>query len=110
MSCPIASAGASSWGGAMGPAQFIPSTWKGIKSRVASKLGISSPDPWNPRDAIMASATFLEDLGAKDGSYSSQIKAACRYYGTGGSSCSYGKSVMAKMTNIQQKMIDPLQN
>ncbi len=108
ISCPIP--GVAGYGGAMGPAQFIPSTWKGIKSRVASKLGISSPDPWNPRDAIMASATFLEDLGAKDGSYSSQIKAACRYYGTGGSSCSYGKSVMAKMTNIQQKMIDPLQN
>lgn len=110
ISCPIASAGTSSWGGAMGPAQFIPSTWKGIKGRVASKLGITSPDPWSPRDAIMASATFLADLGAKDGSYSSQIKAACKYYGTGGTSCAYGKQVMAKMTNIQQKMIDPLQN
>jgi membrane-bound lytic murein transglycosylase B len=110
VSCPIASAGSSSWGGAMGPAQFIPSTWKGLKTRIAKALGISTPDPWNPKDAFTASALFLADLGGTGDSYSAQIKAACKYYGTGGSSCSYGKQVMAKMQNIQSKMIDPLQN
>ncbi len=110
VSCPIASAGASSWGGAMGPAQFIPSTWSGIKNRVANALGIVIPDPWNPRDAFTASALFLADLGASGSSYSSKLRAACKYYGSGGSTCSYGRSVMAKANNIQQTMIDPLQS
>lgn len=110
VSCPIASAGSSSWGGAMGPAQFIPSTWQGIKNRVASALGIKTPDPWYARDAFMASAIFLKDLGGVGDSYTAQIKAACKYYGTGGTSCSYGKQVMAKLTKIQTTMIDPLQD
>lgn len=110
VSCPIASAGSSSWGGAMGPAQFIPSTWQGIKNRVASALGIKTPDPWYARDAFMASAIFLKDLGGIGDSYTAQIKAACKYYGSGGSTCSYGKQVMARVTKIQTTMIDPLQN
>ncbi|MEK7106380.1 MAG: lytic murein transglycosylase, partial [Patescibacteria group bacterium] len=110
VSCPIASAGTSSWGGAMGPAQFIPSTWRGMASKVASALGVKTPDPWNPRDAIMASALFLKELGGVGNSYTAQIKAACKYYGSGGSTCTYGKQVMTKMANIQTKMIDPLQD
>lgn len=110
VSCPIASAGASSWGGAMGPAQFIPSTWKGMAKKVAAALGVKAADPWNAPDAFMASALFLKELGGIGDSYSAQIKAACRYYGSGGTTCAYGRQVMAKMTNIQTKMIDPLQN
>ena len=110
VSCPIASAGTSSWGGAMGPAQFIPSTWRGMASKVASALGVKTPDPWNPRDAIMASALFLKELGGVGNSYTAQIKAACKYYGSGGTTCTYGKQVMTKMANIQTKMIDPLQD
>ena len=98
VSCPIGGIG---YGGAMGPAQFIPSTWEGMKDSVANALGISNPDPWNARDAIMASALFLRDLGARNGSYTSEMKAACKYYGTGGSSCSYGLSVAKKATTIQ---------
>ena len=94
----------------MGPAQFIPSTWKGIKARVANALGIKNADPWYPKDAFMASAIFLKDLGGVGDSYTAQIKAACKYYGTGGTSCSYGKQVMAKANKIQTTMIDPLQN
>ncbi len=110
VSCPIASAGTSSWGGAMGPAQFIPSTWNGVKNRVAKILDIITPNPWNPKDAFMASAIFLSDLGASANSYSSEVRAACKYYGSGGSTCVYGRSVMAKAANIQKNMIDPLQN
>ncbi len=110
VSCPIASAGSSSWGGAMGPAQFIPSTWKGMASKVARALGVVTPDPWNPPDAFMASALFLADLGGVGDSYTAQIRAACKYYGSGGSTCAYGRQVMAKKENIQTKMIDPLQN
>ncbi len=110
VSCPIASAGSSSWGGAMGPAQFIPSTWKLIAARVASALSINTPDPWYPRDSFMASALFLSDLGAIGNSYTAEIRAACKYYGSGGSSCSYGKQVMKRRDNIQNNMINPLQS
>lgn len=96
VSCPIA--GVAGWGGAMGPAQFIASTWQGVASRVSAATG--SANPWNARDSIMASSIYLSDLGANT-SYSSQIKAACRYYGSGGTSCSYGKSVMGRVTKIQ---------
>ncbi|MES2930238.1 MAG: lytic murein transglycosylase [Patescibacteria group bacterium] len=111
VSCPIGGLG---YGGAMGPSQFIPSTWTGLKSRIAKTLGVVTPDPWNPKDAFIASALFLTDLGAKNGSITSERTAACRYYG-GGTKCttttaSYGDSVMKKATNIQTTMIDPLQN
>ncbi len=107
VSCPIPSAGG--WGGAMGPAQFIASTWMLFKDRIASSLGISTPNPWYPEHAFVASSLYLTDLGAVNGSYTGEIKAACRYYGSGGSSCSYGKQVLAKATSIQLNMIDPLQ-
>lgn len=96
ISCPIA--GVAGWGGAMGPAQFIPSTWQSISSRISAITG--SSNPWDARDAITASSLYLSDLGAGSG-YSGQIRAACRYYGTGGSSCSYGTQVMGRVSKIQ---------
>ncbi len=105
VSCPIA--GVAGYGGAMGPAQFIPSTWKIFDDRLKSVLGRDS-NPWNPEDAFMASSMYLGDLGASSGTYSSEIKAACRYYGTGGSTCSYGRSVMKLRDSIQAD-IDYLQ-
>ena len=105
VSCPIPSAGG--YGGAMGPAQFIASTWLLFQDRLRSALGHDG-NPWSAQDAFMASAMYLTDLGARAGSYSSQIRAACKYYGSGGSTCSYGRSVMGKATNIQTNMIDPL--
>ncbi len=98
VSCPIASAGG--YGGAMGPAQFIPSTWQLFEDRLKSILGYEA-NPWSPQDAFMASALYLGDLGASSGTYSGEIRAACKYYGTGGSSCSYGNSVMRLKTSIQ---------
>lgn len=113
VSCPIAGSG---YGGGMGPSQFIPTTWQGIKSRVAKALGITTADPWYPRDAFMASNLYLTDLGASAGTYTAERNAACRYYS--GRSCDnkkpantfYGDQVMAKAKNIQTNMIDPLQD
>ncbi len=110
LSCPMGSG----YGGAMGPAQFIPSTWLLFQSRIAAALNISVPNPWNPPDAFMASALYLGDLGADSTSYSADRNAACRYYS--GRSCDskkpansfYGDQVMAKMQSIQTTMIDPL--
>jgi membrane-bound lytic murein transglycosylase B len=111
VSCPL-SVG---WGGAMGPAQFIPSTWILLADRVALSVGVSGmPDPWNPAHAFMASAMYLADLGAGAKTYTSERNAACKYYS--GRSCglvkgntTYGNSVVSLADNIQRTMIDPLQ-
>jgi membrane-bound lytic murein transglycosylase B len=102
------------WGGAMGPAQFIPSTWMLFTDRVASALGFTGlANPWNPQHAFMASALYLSDLGAANGGYTAESNAACKYYS--GSSCSksaliksYGTSVMALASTIQTTEIDKL--
>jgi len=101
------------WGGAMGPAQFIPSTWQLFTNRIATMTGDAYPNPWNARDAFFASAIYLSDLGAGTGLYSDEKNAACKYYS--GSSCktsyanNYGTSVMQHAATIQSTMIDPLQ-
>ena len=110
ISCPQAIG----WGGAMGPAQFIASTWKLFASRIQKALGISDyANPWNPEHAFMASALYLTDLGAASKSYTAESNAACKYYS--GSSCSksafvasYGTSVMALASKIQHTEIDKL--
>jgi len=107
VSCPL-SVG---YGGAMGPAQFIPSTWNAYIPRLQQTFGVY-PDPWNPRHAFIASATFLADLGAARGGYSAEHEAAARYY-AGGNWASlgqgYANSVLNHAQTIQTTMIDPLQ-
>jgi membrane-bound lytic murein transglycosylase B len=102
------------YGGAMGPGQFIPSTWRMLEDRIASALGSSSADPWQPQDAIMGTAIYMKDTGVVPGSYTSERNSACKYFS--GRSCSasssiavYGTSVMAKVADIQKKL-DLLQN
>lgn len=101
------------WGGAMGPSQFIPSTWKLFENRIQSITGASYADPWNPRDAITATALYLEDLGAVTGNDSSERNAACKYYSgrscSSGPGASYGNSVMRKIVAVQTD-IDKLQH
>ena len=98
VSCPIAGVGG--YGGAMGPAQFIPSTWGGYASRLKSVL-THDADPWDPRDAFFASAMMLTDKGAIGDSASAQSRAACSYYGTTGATCYYSNSVMKIKSTIQ---------
>ncbi len=106
VSCPIA--GVAGYGGAMGPAQFIPSTWKLFEKRLKEMLGYEA-NPWAPKDAFMASGMYLTDLGAVGTSASAQLRAACKYYGSGGSTCSYGRSVAKLRAGIQTN-IDLLSN
>ena len=100
------------WGGAMGPSQFIPSTWKLFEDRIEKITGASIADPWNPRDAITATALYLSDLGAVAGNESSERNAACKYYSgrscASGPGASYGNSVMRKIVAVQAD-IDKLQ-
>ncbi len=101
VSCPIAGAGG--YGGAMGPAQFIPSTWQMFQSRLENILGYYA-NPWSPLDAFMASGLYLTDLGAVGTSTSAQNRAACSYYGTKSSSCSYSRSVQKLKSTIQSNI------
>ncbi len=103
------------YGGAMGPAQFIASTWMLVKDKLSRLLNIDGmPNPWNPEHAFMASAMYLADLGADNRTYTAERTAACKYY-SGGScgvrtgSTAYGNGVMAKAEKIQREMINPLQ-
>jgi peptidoglycan hydrolase CwlO-like protein len=101
------------WGGAMGPSQFIPSTWKIFENRIEGITGATQADPWNPRDAITATALYLEDLGAVSGNESSERNAACKYYSgrscsSSGAAAGYGNSVMRKLIGVQAD-IDKLQ-
>jgi membrane-bound lytic murein transglycosylase B len=102
------------YGGGMGPAQFIASTWMLLKDRVTAALGVTVPNPWKPLDAFMAAGLYLSDLGADSNSYSAQKNAACKYYS--GRSCgyatgatAYGNSVMSLANSIQLNQINPLQ-
>ncbi len=109
VSCPQKSG----YGGAMGPSQFIPSTWAVYEKQIASATGVSVPDPWIPHDAFFATALYLEDLGAGAGGFTAESTAAAKYYA--GSAWrsrgkSYATSVMAHAQDIQENMIDPLQN
>lgn len=86
------------YGGAMGYTQFIPSTWILVEERVKTYLGVNIANPWNPEHAVMATAVYLQDLGANSQTYTAEYNSACRYFG----SCSrYASSVMTKATNIQ---------
>lgn len=109
VSCPIAGVGG--YGGAMGPSQFIPSTWAGYEKKIAAALGVAIPDPWIPRDAFMASALYLADLGAGAGGHTAESTAAAKYYAGSGWKTrgqSYARSVMGHAANIQENMINPL--
>ncbi|OHA30068.1 MAG: hypothetical protein A3B08_00020 [Candidatus Taylorbacteria bacterium RIFCSPLOWO2_01_FULL_43_44] len=111
VSCPQSTG----WGGAMGPSQFIPSTWVGIESRLAKAAGVTTPDPWIPHDAFFASGLYLSDLGAGAGGYTAEWNAAAKYYAGGSTGWqtrgkSYANSVLKIAQNIQENMIDPLQS
>ncbi|HEY1041280.1 MAG TPA: lytic murein transglycosylase [Candidatus Paceibacterota bacterium] len=108
LSCPIGKG----WGGAMGPSQFIPTTWKSYASRIAKAVGESPADPWNPEHAITATSLYLSDLGAGS-TYESLKQAACKYYS--GRACAsstvfYGNAVVshAKGFEADIKLIESI--
>jgi peptidoglycan hydrolase CwlO-like protein len=67
------------WGGAMGPAQFIPSTWMLYKDKVSAITGKSPANPWDIRDAFLAAALLLRNAGA-NGTTQGEWNAAMRYF------------------------------
>ena len=90
VSCPIVRDG--SYGGAMGPAQFMPNTWwnveasSGYKFRVAKVMGIDLPSPFRSLDAFTGTALYLSDAIARcRTAFSSTFElrecTAAKYYG-----------------------------
>jgi hypothetical protein len=67
------------WGGAMGPADFIPSTWMKYKNKI-EKITEKPADPWNIKDAFLAAGLYLSDSGAKLRTQKGEWNAAMIYF------------------------------
>ncbi len=123
VSCPLVQQNGQriGWGGAMGPSQFIPSTWAiygGIVNTGNGFVYDQSQDairrinrttgpanPFNNQDAFLATALLLRDNGAAN----SPRMAALRYYaGWGGASRPenqfYGDQVMQRMQRLEREI------
>ncbi len=96
------------YGGAMGPSQFIPSTWMLYKDRLVRLTGETFPDPWNARTAIFATALLMEDNGADGGTRTAERTAALKYFAGSNwakpANAIYGDSVMELADDIQAQV------
>jgi peptidoglycan hydrolase CwlO-like protein len=100
VSCPLSIG----YGGAMGPAQFIPSTWKLYADEIEGQLGRPG-DPWAILDSFTAAGIYLADLSVKAKTTAKEKYAAAKYYGCSTNyECTnsyYGTQVMKRATCIQ---------
>lgn len=97
------------WGGAMGPAQFIPSTWMGYRDQVSQITGNSPANPWNFEDAFTAAALKLARDGASSKTPAGEIAASKRYYcgnakSTASGCVNYANSVQRRAARIEQNL------
>lgn len=111
------------YGGAMGPAQFIPSTWalyagydsknsyeyNSNKDKIGELTGNQPPNPWEPEDAFMAAALYLKVSGADlKTSRSEFIAAMCYLAGCGKANDKnlqfYGDDVMCLALEYQRNI------
>ena len=74
------------YGGAMGIAQFMPTTWLGYKDAIKKYTGHNPPNPWNITDGIIGMAEKLKRAGA---SSKSKEHYAAKVYYCGGPSSPY---------------------
>lgn len=114
------------WGGAMGPSQFIPSTWalyggyvdsgndvfryESSQDSIRQLLGIDVPsNPFRNRDAFLATSLLMRDNGASAGTRDAEWTAAIRYYsGWNGINNPrnhfYGDQVMQRKTRLEAEI------
>lgn len=96
-------------GGALGPAQFIASTWLGYEEEITRLTGHSPPNPWSAEDAFTASAIKLGKAGATAKTRTAE-SAAARAYISGSASCStstcnsYTNAVLRKADELEQNL------
>ncbi|HXK36292.1 MAG TPA: lytic murein transglycosylase [Candidatus Paceibacterota bacterium] len=96
-------------GGAMGPAQFIPTTWLGYAAAVTNITGHNPPNPWNFQDAFSASALKLAKGGATSQDRVGEIRAAKAYI-SGNPNCtsatcnSYANTILQKAADIERDL------
>lgn len=96
------------WGGAMGPAQFLPATWLFYEAEVSRLTGHNPADPWNIDDAFTAAALKLAKAGANQQTFDAEWRAAMIYFAGGNWSKSiyrfYGDQVMELAEVIQEQL------
>jgi len=97
------------WGGAMGPAQFIPSTWIAYANEVSALTNHNPANPWTIEDAFVAAAAKLARGGAMAQTRISEIAASKAYY-SGNSRCStapcnsYANAIQRKAAEIEKNI------
>ncbi|OGN27620.1 MAG: hypothetical protein A2941_01350 [Candidatus Yanofskybacteria bacterium RIFCSPLOWO2_01_FULL_49_17] len=97
------------WGGAMGAAQFIPSTWMGYRDEVSRITGRRPANPWNMEDAFVAAASKLARDGASSQTRAGEIAASKRYYcgsanSTSSACVNYANSVQRLAAEIEKNL------
>ena len=68
------------WGGAMGPAQFLPAVWLSYQSQIAKLTGHNPPNPWDIGDAFVAAGIKMAQAGANEKTANAEWKAAQIYF------------------------------
>ncbi len=88
------------YGGAMGIAQFMPTTWMGYKAKISAMTGHNPPDPWSVTDGVVGMAIKLANAGAT--SKSGEIIASKRYYCGGPGSAYWNNKCNTYAQNVQR--------
>lgn len=107
---PVSCPQSTGYGGAMGAAQFIPSTWQMYAPHIAKLTGHpgTEANPWDNLDAFTAVALYMADLGADAGTYGAERTAALKYFAGGywnnPAFAFYGDSVMQFTADFQQQI------
>ena len=103
VSCPMES----SWGGAIGVGQFIPSSWTLVSDDVSRLLG-KTADPWEIMDGFLAIAILLE----KNGVLENPKLGICRYHSgrCNANGEKYAEDIISKGGNIRSRINLMIQN
>ena len=107
---PVSCPQGSGYGGAMGPAQFIPSTWNTYQARIARLAGHpgTEANPWDNLDAFTAIALYMTDLGAATQNPADERLAALKYFAgsfyRNPAFSFYGDGVMQFAAQFQQQI------
>ena len=94
------------WGGAMGPAQFLPNTWLAYEAEVGRLTGHNPPNPWSIEDAFTAAALKLSRGGASSKTREGEVRASKAYI-SGSGNCT--KSICNSYSNLIQNKADEIE-